>query len=90
MADTRADVKIQPDTWTNLYSATGITVGTAVGVYNKGSSQVLLVIKATAPTSKTDGVPLWSGPTGSYASIPSGASGLWAYSAPGSIVSVQE
>lgn len=32
MADTRADLAIVEDTWTDLYVGTGIAVGTAVSI----------------------------------------------------------
>ncbi len=79
MSDTRTDVTIPEAVWTDLYAATGIAVGTAVSVYNKGSSAVRLCIKATIPLSVRLGVPLYVGPQGSYAYISAGESGLWAY-----------
>lgn len=79
MADTRADVAVAAATWTDLYAATGIAVGTAVDVYNKGSNAVQLAIKATAPASTTVGMPLHVGAVGSFAHVDAGESGLWAY-----------
>ena len=74
MADTRTDVPVAAATWTNLYSGSGITVGVAVDIWNKGS------IKSTAPSGTTTGVPL---PVGGYLRCSSGASGLFAYSPDG-------
>ncbi len=79
MADTLADVAIPEGVWTDLYDETGIAVGTAVSVYNKGSNACLLAIKATIPSGSTLGVPLHVGPNGSYAYVAAGESGLWAY-----------
>lgn len=90
MADTRADVVIPAKTWVNLYTATGITLGLAISIYNKGSNYCLLAIKATAPSTTTTGFPVYAGPVGSYASIPVSQTGLWAYSEQGTILLVQE
>lgn len=78
MADTRADVVVVEATWTDLYDATGIAVGTAVDVFNKGSNACYLAIKATTP-SNGRGMPLYVGPVGSFAHVDSGESGLWVY-----------
>lgn len=90
MADTRADIKILPKTWVNLYTASGITVGTAVSVYNKGSNPCYIAIKATAPALANVGVPLGVGFTGNYASVPASQTGLWCYSELGTYVLCQE
>lgn len=78
MADTRTDIAVPEAVWTDLYAATGIAVGTAVDVINKGSSACYIAIKATAPTNGV-GFPLHVGPVGSFASIDASESGLWAY-----------
>lgn len=80
MADTRTDVPVAAATWTNLYSGSGITVGVAVDIWNKGSSAAVVAIKSTAPSGTTTGVPL---PVGGYLRCSSGASGLFAYSPDG-------
>jgi hypothetical protein len=90
LADTRADIKIPAGTWVNLYTASTITVGTAVSVYNKGSNPCNLVIKATQPSVTTMGMPLGVGYTGNYAAVPANQTGLWCYSDLGSFVLVQE
>lgn len=79
MADTRADVVLASTTWTDLYAATGIAVGTAVDVFNKGSNAVVLAIKSTVPGSTDVGLPLYVGAVGSFAHVDAGESGLWAY-----------
>lgn len=81
MADTRPDVSIPMNTWKDIYAVTGIAVGTAVQIYNKGSSPCLLVIKATQPTINTMGVPLGWSDAGNNRYISAGESGLWVYSA---------
>lgn len=91
MADTRLDVSIPSNTWINLYSATGITVGTALEVYNKGNSGCVLVIRATAPPNNTMGIPLGIDSAGQHRYVSAGESGLWCYSAGSSTyLSVQE
>jgi hypothetical protein len=91
MADTRADITVQEGVWVDLYSSSGIAVGTAVDVFNKGNWPCLIAIKATAPASPTLGVPLYTGAIGSHLSISAGESGLWCYSPQGTTyVLVQE
>lgn len=96
MADTRADVTIPAKTWVNLYTLSGITVGTAVTVFNKSSRSFNLAIKATSPAIPTDaanavGYPVAVFPNSlSFASIPPGNSGLWAWSEFGARVLVQD
>lgn len=41
--------------WVDVYAATGIAVGTAIYIQNKSSSQALIYIKSTAPTTTSDG-----------------------------------
>lgn len=91
MADTRADVSVPSNTWVNIYSVTGITVGTAVVVYNKGSNACNLAIKATQPVINTIGIPLGWDSAGNHKYVSAGESGLWVYSAGNSTyLSVQE
>jgi len=90
MADTRNDIMLVPRTWTNLYTAAGITAGSAVSIYNKGSSVALIAIKAGQPSNSGFGVPLYVGANGSYAFAPDGSSGLWGYSDQGTTILVQE
>lgn len=90
MAITRLDSVLPAHTWTNLYALTGIAAGTAVNVYNKGSNPAQLVIKSTIPTVNSMGVPVYSGPVGSYAYVAAGEVGLWAYSDSGTTLLVQE
>lgn len=89
MADTKADIKIPRSTWVDLYDETGIAVGTAVDIFNKGYDTCEIAIKATQP-SEIMGVPLLAGAVGSYLHVTTGESGLWAYSRTGTTLSVQE
>lgn len=91
MADTRLDVTVPSNTWKDLYAATGITVGTALEIYNKGSNPCLLVIRATTPPNTTMGIPMGWSDAGNHRYISAGESGCWVYS-PGNstYLSVQE
>lgn len=89
MSDTRADVVVAAATWTNLYTASSISVGTAVDIFNKGSDACLIAIKATQPTNGV-GVPLYVGAEGSHCYVTASEAGLWAYSVFGTRLLVQE
>lgn len=88
MANTLPDVQLTPNVWTNLYTATGIAVGTALDIWNKGPYQADIAINAMAPANGV-GVPLYNGPLGSYLSISAGESGVWAICLAGTRLCVQ-
>ena len=91
MANTLPDVVLPENTWVDLYDTTGITVGLAVTVTNKGSYPILLAVSASSPSSSTLGAPLYPGPFGSVAFVDSDGLGLWARATVGtSQVLVQE
>ena len=50
MADTLANVVLPLGTWVNLYTATGLTVGTQIQVQNVGNVPVRVVSQAATPT----------------------------------------
>ena len=50
MADTLANVVLPSGTWVNLYTATGLTVGTQIQVQNVGNVPVRVVSQAAEPT----------------------------------------
>lgn len=59
MAATIPDITIQNTAYTNVYTATGITVGTSVIVQNKGNAPVFLQTTAAIPlATNEDGVVL--------------------------------
>ena len=89
MANTRNDVILPKGVWVNLYSASGIPLGTAVSIYNKGSSPIHLAISADAPSSMSFGVPVYTGADG-FMMIQANESGLWACGDSGGIILVQE
>lgn len=49
MADTLANIIIPEKTWVNLYTESGITVGTQLVVQNVGRNEVFLLTAASAP-----------------------------------------
>lgn len=53
MADTLPNVDLPQGTWVNLYTATGLTVGTQIQVQNIGGVDVRLVTQAAQPTDET-------------------------------------
>lgn len=78
MADTLPNITIPANTWVNLYTASGIAVGTQIRVKLIGGGEVKLVAKATQPTNLSAYDVLVS------RAVPvtnrSGDSGAWAYS----------
>lgn len=79
MTATRVDVIVPKDVWTNLYSASGITVGTQVEVHNKSTSFCKIATSLAAPTT-VDGYHLSAFPEADPLEIAPGEAGLWAYS----------
>lgn len=91
MAVTRQDITIPAGIWTNCYTASGITVGTAVSVFNKGTANALLAISTAAPTTTTIGIPIYNGDvTSAFRSVSASEVGLWAYSVKGTSLLIQE
>lgn len=81
------DTRLAERTWHNLYAATGISVGTAMLVYNKLRSPVLLWEGASQPAVESrNGIPV-------YDDLPSvvesGATGCWVWSSAPMCLSVQ-
>lgn len=54
MAATLPDITISNTAYTDVYSETGITVGTAVVIQNKGNYPVFLQTTASAPTASSE------------------------------------
>lgn len=48
-----APVNLPIDTWVNLYTATGLTVGTKLTIQNLGDRRVILVDSASQPAAGT-------------------------------------
>lgn len=75
MADTISDVKVDRDTYTNVYVEAGLSVGLPLLIQNKGQN-VTLVESATQPSDDdSDGAVLGNL---DWVKIDSGATGLWA------------
>lgn len=53
MADTLPNVDLPVGQWVNLYTATGLTVGTQLQVQNIGQVNVRLVTQAAQPTDES-------------------------------------
>lgn len=94
MANTRPDVKnIPSDSWVNLNTLSGISVGTAMSIQNKAQNVLLLFISPTQPTaSSNDGIAVYDFPSElSVVEIDSGEDIVWAKSRGGlGQVNVQE
>ena len=54
MANSIPDVNLSGD-WVNVYTATGIAVGTEIWIQNKSATPTLVYISATKPTDPDDG-----------------------------------
>ncbi len=72
---TISDIVLSDTSYTNLYTATGITPGTEVLIQNKGPSLVIVQNKSSAPANSS-----WDGfviPQLSVWVAPQGTLGLW-------------
>jgi hypothetical protein len=88
MADTIADVALTDAAYVDLYATTGISVGIALVLQNKGNSDIIVVISASQPTvSDTDGVAVRPF---EFVGVDPNESGVWAIAATESKISVQE
>lgn len=88
MPDSLPHVDIPEKTWVDLYSETGIPVGSAVTIQiYSGSDEVNLVVAASQPAN-TDNAIYIKNDQGIY-SVASGQSGLWAYADDNAALSVQ-
>ena len=87
--DTLQNVPLLANTWTDIYAATGIVVGTLIKIQNLGGATIRLNAKATSPLI-TDGYnELSSG--NDFMENTTGDSGAWAYSPIiDSVINVQE
>ena len=88
--DTVDDVILPANTWVNLYTTSGITVGTAVMLQNKGSSSCYICIASTTPLTPRKGIILSAvDQAGNGINIYGGQSGLWAWAEQDTRVLVQ-
>lgn len=72
MTNTRPDIVIPGNTWVDCYAASGISVGTAVDIFNKGNNYCNCVIAPIQPFSGSMGVPLYSGGVAGYMRLTAG------------------
>jgi len=74
MANTLPDVQLAASVWTEMYSTTGIPVGTPLILQNKITSLATVQIRATMPVTTTDG---YSFAAGSTIYLSGSLSGVW-------------
>jgi hypothetical protein len=79
MTDTLANVDIPGNAWADLYTLTGIPVGTAISVQNIGSADVYLTVAAAQPPVGYDAYNVVIRSTGAWLRNSSGAAGAWAF-----------
>ena len=79
MADSLPDIFFNEDDFIDVYAETGIAVGTALIVQNKGQQEVSLVVQSSKPSLPRDrGIVL---SPYDFVVVSSGESGLWGISA---------
>lgn len=79
MADTLPDITVSPTGWSDVYTLTGIPVGSTITICNKGSSPLLFVEAVSAPAANsTDGKLIGTLYNGSYNITVTGSpTGVW-------------
>lgn len=93
MADTLNDIEVQDEDWTDVYTVTGITLGSSITINNKGGYSLLIQEAPTKPLADSPhGILLASYETGANnATIIAGSSGVWLRATKGACdVNVQE
>ena len=78
MADTLPNISLPANTWVDLYSESGISVGTQINVELLSNNPINLTVKATKP-SLSDGNSKSKADSRFYTNT-TGDSGAWAYS----------
>lgn len=87
MADTTPNIAIAKGDWRDLYSLSGIAVGTQIQATNVGNSECRLYAGATPPAQANQGIPL---PTYKAGLNEAGDSGAWIYCVQNGRVNVRE
>lgn len=87
MATSLPSVTIPLNTWVDLYSDTGISIGTQLIIQNIGSSEAILVESASQPTPSIGHNTI---PVRSYLTNAASAVGAWAFSETGTTLQVEE
>ena len=86
MATSLPSVTLEPGTWTDLYSATGITTGIQLTIQNIGSDEAKLSESVAEPTSTVGRNNLSINVYVDSATTPVG---VWAYSRNGTVLQVE-
>lgn len=76
---TTKSIIIPSNTWTNLYSTSGITLGKSVDIYNKGATNAIVAESVAAPVSTNVGTTVYTGSILSSVHVTPNSIGLWAY-----------
>lgn len=79
MADTLQNITIPKNTWVDLYSESGISVGTAISVQNIGVADIYLTVRPTQPPVDYDAYNVVQKENGVRLRNTSGDSGAWAF-----------
>jgi len=79
MSDTLQNIPIQPNTWVDLYSQSGINAGTKINTFNVGASDIRLAVSPTEPDVDSDSYIVLKPRLEPFINN-SGDSGLWAFS----------
>jgi len=87
MAASLPSVPIPPNTWVDLYDATGITIGVQLVIQNVGSIEVKLTESVAEPVSDDVGVNRL--PVREYVTNTTGNVGAWAFANTGSTLHVE-
>lgn len=90
MADTIANIQVLPDTPTDLYAESGLTIGTKINVAMIGSGTSRLVAIATLTGKPDDSTGYRNLETGEEFVNDTGDSGAWIWSGNGCTVNVKE
>lgn len=90
MADTIPNVVVQPDTITNIYTATGIAVGTKINVAMLGQGSASLYSGATPPAKVDNSTGYRDLLSNENLDNDAGDSGAFIYSLLGCTINVQE
>tara|TARA_R110000850_G_scaffold3345_4_gene16052 strand:+ start:401 stop:691 length:291 start_codon:yes stop_codon:yes gene_type:complete len=82
MATTIPDVEVDSNAWVDIYSVTGIAVGTALNIANKGVTWCRLYEGASAPALNVTDGDLISNYSSDYATaeVKTGSLSVWAIS----------
>lgn len=91
MANSIPLVELPPNTWVNVYAATGIAVGAALlAAVSNTKSGVISAISLNEPATVNLGVPMPPKSSGLQTAVTTGSSGFWVYSTTKSWIAVQD